>query len=688
MDNFMSSIVAAEKVLQKINMQSKECDAFWQQTNDLQSQFIAKLGIIQNLQLLMSQKGDGGGGGGERGEDGFDQKPSIVTTAGGDQGENLTDKLKKSLELVSRQAGKLYHTLIDTRKAFLLMLKECTETVNTLRKELVNGLLLEWKCCQKLAQIGFPFERQDEQLDRLGRLFEGLAEEVWTLRTYVLWLRELLTKAPRLPDQNVQQCLTVLEPILGVFTHELRTIVHRSFVVSKQPNVVLKQHNKFSAEARLLVGDKFGIKFFNLKVGVRLISEEYARALKPDSMRLPQASTVAKIGGFGAVGDAAASNDCQEVNLEVDRETRRVHAVFKSKLLKVDPRKAANKSTDEQQQMSVCERNYALLFTCSPFKLGDISFNSIWALSLPVKLTVHGSQERLSQAMILWDHAFASPETPFNIPDAVDWLQLSEALQKNGGQLPCQSQNSDSASTTATMVTLQKFCKDPMREDLDFSFWSWFFEITLLIKQKLLRLWDDGLIKGFISRKDAAATLLALPQPSFLLRFSDSHLGGISISFSADLEDGRREVVYGSDKCYSKAVIFRSEADMKLKSLPINRETYPYVTSELIMVAHTTVPCMADSESTPVSPSQGACSSPGDTLSSICENEGIEPELLSDTVDLNNFDWNNLGMYMIDTAEDPQPMEIGEFLDMFDKLYDIDYPQGQSIGNGNTEMSG
>lgn len=46
-----------------------------------------------------------------------------------------------------------------------------------------------------------------------------------------------------------------------------------------------------------------------------------------------------------------------------------------------------------------------------------------------MKLTVHGSQERLSQAMILWDHAFAPPEAPFNVPEAVEWHLLAEALK-------------------------------------------------------------------------------------------------------------------------------------------------------------------------------------------------------------------------------------------------------------------
>lgn len=81
-----------------------------------------------------------------------------------------------------------------------------------------------------------------------------------------------------------------------------------------------------------------------------------------------------------------------------------------------------------------------------------------------------------------------------------------------------------------------------MREDVDFSFWAWFFEIMSLIKQKLQRYWDDGLIKGFIGRQAASDLVLGQLEPSFLLRFSDTLLGGLSISFLALLDEGKKQI--------------------------------------------------------------------------------------------------------------------------------------------------
>lgn len=88
-------------------------------------------------------------------------------------------------------------------------------------------------------------------------------------------------------------------------------------------------------------------------------------------------------------------------------------------------------------------------------------------------------------------------------------------------------------------VRQSKAFQDPMRENGEFSFWHWFFDIMALIKQKLLRLWDDGFVKGFIGRAAAEDLLLAQSQPCFLLRFSDSQVGGLSISFAAVDETGK-----------------------------------------------------------------------------------------------------------------------------------------------------
>jgi len=86
-------------------------------------------------------------------------------------------------------------------------------------------------------------------------------------------------------------------------------------------------------------------------------------------------------------------------------------------------------------------------------------------------------------------------------------------------------------------ITFQRFAKQNLRDDVNFSFWEWFFLIMQLIKQKLLKFWDEGWLVGFISKQDASQRMLMAPQPTFLLRFSDTQTGAVSIGFVCE-EDG------------------------------------------------------------------------------------------------------------------------------------------------------
>jgi hypothetical protein len=55
----------------------------------------------------------------------------------------------------------------------------------------------------------------------------------------------------------------------------------RSFIVSEQPEPVLKTQHKFTATVRLLIGDRLGIRqqLDNSNITVRICSEEHARKL-------------------------------------------------------------------------------------------------------------------------------------------------------------------------------------------------------------------------------------------------------------------------------------------------------------------------------------------------------------------------------------------------------------------------
>ena len=60
-----------------------------------------------------------------------------------------------------------------------------------------------------------------------------------------------------------------------------------------------------------------------------------------------------------------------------------------------------------------------------------------------------------------------------------------------------------------------------------------------LIKQKLLKFWDEGWLIGFITKNDASQRMVTNFAPSFLMRFSDTQTGAVSIGFVCE-EDGKK----------------------------------------------------------------------------------------------------------------------------------------------------
>uniref|UniRef100_A0A3Q1EW29 SH2 domain-containing protein n=1 Tax=Acanthochromis polyacanthus TaxID=80966 RepID=A0A3Q1EW29_9TELE len=65
----------------------------------------------------------------------------------------------------------------------------------------------------------------------------------------------------------------------------------------------------------------------------------------------------------------------------------------------------------------------------------------------------------------------------------------------------------------------------------NFTFWQWFDGVVELMKKHLKPHWNDGAILGFVNKQQAQDMLLSKPNGTFLLRFSDSEIGGITIAW-------------------------------------------------------------------------------------------------------------------------------------------------------------
>lgn len=190
----------------------------------------------------------------------------------------------------------------------------------------------------------------------------------------------------------------------------------------------------------------------------------------------------------------------------------------------------------------------------SRVKRGDLLFH-ILAFSLPVVVIVHGNQEAHAWATVTWHNAFATAdEVLYKVPDRVTWRDLGNVLSEKfrsatGRGLSQQNLKylaskvyRNRADNDDILITWSQFSKEPL-SDKSFTFWEWFHSIYKLTKDYLSLLWKAERIFGFVGKKGCVDLLLgsayAEPAPigTFLLRFSETELGGITIAWvsSSDL---------------------------------------------------------------------------------------------------------------------------------------------------------
>lgn len=402
------------------------------------------------------------------------------------------------------------------------------ETVGEL--EAVQALVLKriqiWKRQQQLAGNGAPF---DESMIPLQERCESLVD------IYSQLQQEVGAAGGELEPKTHAALLNRLDEVL-------RTLVSSSFLVEKQPPQVLKTQTKFQAGVRFLLGLRFlGSPAKFPLVRADMVTEKQARELS-----MPQGP------GTGAESTGEITNNT--VPLENSVSGNCCSALFKNLLLKKIKR-CERKGTE-----SVTEEKCAVLFSTS-FTLGSNKLPiQLQALSLPLVVIVHGNQDNNAKATILWDNAFSEMDrVPFVVAERVPWEKMCETLNlkfmaevgTNRGLLPehflflaQKIFNDNSLSIEAFQhrsVSWSQFNKEILL-GRGFTFWQWFDGVLDLTKRCLKSYWSDRLIIGFISKQYVTSLLLNEPDGTFLLRFSDSEIGGITIAHVIRGQDGSPQI--------------------------------------------------------------------------------------------------------------------------------------------------
>src|SRR5699024_2778674 len=121
----------------------------------------------------------------------------------------------------------------------------------------------------------------------------------------------------------------------------------------------------------------------------------------------------------------------------------------------------------------------------------------------------------------------------------VHWSELASVLnskfRKDVGTYRC-SEHLDFIysmipnKNESNIVSWEQFSKLtlPMRQ---FTFFEWFYKTLILVREQLVKMYCDGLIHGFISSEASEQLLLSCVDGTFLIRFSETFCGAISIAY-------------------------------------------------------------------------------------------------------------------------------------------------------------
>ncbi|KAK7092646.1 signal transducer and activator of transcription 5B-like isoform X2 [Littorina saxatilis] len=443
---------------------------------------------------------------------------------------------KKKLESNLSELGK---EILQSRLELADSYNKLIDEVQGMQKRVLDDELISWKRRQQLGGNGnLP---KSEELDSLQRWCESLAEIIWCIRQQIKRMGILRAQLPiDLPIGRPDLLPELNDTITGM----LSSLVTSTFIVEQQPPQVLKKESRFSAKVRLLVGGKLNIQMCPPQVKATIISESQAKNMLRSDM-------LAKETTSGTILNNVGTMDWQDDrNPLLPSGCLSIH--FRNMQLK------AIKRSDKKGTEAVTEEKFCILFQ-SDFNVGgnDLVFQ-VWTLSLPVVVTVHGNQECNAMATVLWDNAFADPgRTPFVVPESVPWPKLGEQLHGKFQQMTGKGLSPDSLDYLASKVfnapcgldfsqytvSWTQFNKETL-QGRTFTFWEWFYAVLKLTKEHLKGPWNDGSIIGFISKTKAQECLNRVENGTFLLRFSDSECGGITIAWIAEslTKPGEREV--------------------------------------------------------------------------------------------------------------------------------------------------
>ncbi|XP_071585594.1 signal transducer and activator of transcription 6 isoform X4 [Heliangelus exortis] len=447
------------------------------------------------------------------------------------------------------------------------LILEAVKELEAAKQQVLKRIQI-WKRQQQLAGNGAVFE---ESLAPLQKRCESLVEVHFQLHQQVM-----AASAELGPE--------LLPRLLERFNEVLSSLVKSSFLVEKQPPQVLKTQTKFQASVRFLLGPQL------LKVS----SKPYM--VRADMVTEKQARELTLSAYSNTLSESTGEIMHNMVALETNPTSGTCCANFKNVLLK------KIKRCERKGSESVTEEKCAVLFsTTVALTPGNLSVH-LQVLSLPIVVIVHGNQDNNAKATVLWDNAFSETDrVPFVVAEQVPWEKMCDTLnlkfmaevQTTKGLLKehyfflAQKIFNDNSAKFEDFqnrrVSWAQFNKEIL-PGRGFTFWQWFDGVLDLTKRCLKNYWSDRLISGFISKQYVCKLLSTEPDGTFLLRFSDSEIGGVTIAHVIRGKDGSSQVE-NIQPFSAKDLSIRSLGD-RIRDLGQLRNLYPNIPKDQAFGSH------------------------------------------------------------------------------------------------------
>uniref|UniRef100_A0A8C4HZQ4 Signal transducer and activator of transcription n=1 Tax=Dicentrarchus labrax TaxID=13489 RepID=A0A8C4HZQ4_DICLA len=454
------------------------------------------------------------------------------------QSRDSTDRNSDLMKQEVTRLQEMLNRLDFKRKEILSKMDVVVKEIDDLMTSQLSPELQDWKRRQQVAAIGGP---QLTGLDQLQSWFTLIAQSLFQIKRQLDKLGELVVKVTYESDPIPLQKPQMEERVKYLIYH----LIKSSFVVEKQPcmpthpqkPLIIKTGVQFTTKVRLLV--KLPEVDYQLKVKTTFDKDLPPGRVSRQFFILTNNTKVMDIEDY--------SNGC--LSVEFRHLVRRLYSCLTS-----PPLKCFNYGL-----LSVTEELHSLSFEAC-FTVQGLTID-LETCSLPLVVISNVSQLPGGWASVMWYNLLT--DEPRNLaffgnPPRATWSQLSEVLSWQFSTFAGRGLNKEQLTmlgekllgiTHCTFSMCHTFFKENI-PGKPFSFWMWLDSILELIKKHLLPVWNENYIMGFVS-KEMERTLLKDREPgTFLLRFSESHLGGITFTWVEHNDNG--EVKFNSVEPYTK----------------------------------------------------------------------------------------------------------------------------------------